>query len=946
MYLAEDTNLKRRVALKFLSPDRGNSGDAAARLLREARAASLIDHPHIATIYEIGTHGDQPFIAMAYCQGETLAGRLSRGQMSITETAAILVQIADALQAAHDAGIVHRDLKPSNVMLTASGQVKVLDFGIAKIDMGETATQLTAAGATLGTAAYMSPEQAGGESVDARSDLWSLGVVTYEMLTGRQPFQSTNVLGVIRAVMTATPAPVATLRPDIAPELREIVDRSLVRDREQRTITAAAVRQLAGACHARLSSGESAQLGSPRTSRRTRVAVSVVLLGLVAAGIVWWTTHNARVRWARHEALPEIIRLAGADKFDDAYTLARRAQVLIPDDPLLAEQWRVISRKATVDSDPAGADVFFRPYGQSGEPWRPLGRTPVVGASVPRGLLHWKAEMAGRHAAEDVGPGPYDEPVLRFILFPENTVPAGMVRIASLSQVFRVSIPGLEHLPEVNLPDYWIDRHEVTNREFKKFVDDGGYRRPELWREPFVHEGSPLTFEAAMTHFRDATGRPGPATWELGTYVPGREDHPVAGASWYEAAAYANWAGKSLPTLYHWSRAADQRLSGNVVPASNFGDKSLLPVGSGGITHGGATDMAGNVKEWCLTAAGAERYILGGAWNEAVFMFNDVDAKPPFARDTNFGFRCIKVDRPEDLSRPLTAFVEFPSRDLRTVTPVRQSIVEQWRRLLYSFDHGNLSARIDTTDDSFAEWRIEKVSYAAAYGGERIPAYLFLPKHVSPPYQVVLGFPGANALFERSSGSLTDRSALFSFFMRSGRAFLHPVYKSTFERADGTKTDIANGTAAWRDHMIMWAKDVGRSVDYLESRPDIARDKIGFFGVSWGAEIAPLVLAVEPRLKLAVLYVGGLNRQPALPEADPVNYAPSVKVPILMLNGKFDFFYPTATSQEPMFRLLGTPAEHKRYKLFESAHNVPRNEMIREVLEWLEKYWGPPAPRR
>jgi hypothetical protein len=227
-------------------------------------------------------------------------------------------------------------------------------------------------------------------------------------------------------------------------------------------------------------------------------------------------------------------------------------------------------------------------------------------------------------------------------------------------------------------------------RKFKRFVDDGGYRRPELWREPFVDEGRPLTFEAAMTHFRDATGQPGPATWELGTYVSGRDDHPVAGVSWYEAAAYAKWAGKSLPTLYHWSRAADPRLSGDVLPASNFGGKSLLPVGAGGITHGGATDMAGNVKEWCLTAAGAERYILGGAWSEPVYMFSDLDAKPPLARDTNFGFRCIKLDRPEDLSSPLTALIEFPSRDLRTVKPMFRLLgtpAEHKRYVLFESAH-------------------------------------------------------------------------------------------------------------------------------------------------------------------------------------------------------------------------------------------------------------------
>ena len=215
VYLAEDLNLRRKVALKFLAPATGSNPEAAARLLREARAASALDHPHISTIYEVGESGGQPFIAMAYHEGETLAARLARGPLPIADAARILSQTADALAAAHAAGIVHRDLKPSNLMLTSSGQVKVLDFGIAKIEMGETSTQLTREGSTVGTAAYMSPEQAEGEVADARADVWSLGVVAYEMLTGRTPFEGTNTLAVIHAVLTATPQPIRVRRPDV-----------------------------------------------------------------------------------------------------------------------------------------------------------------------------------------------------------------------------------------------------------------------------------------------------------------------------------------------------------------------------------------------------------------------------------------------------------------------------------------------------------------------------------------------------------------------------------------------------------------------------------------------------------------------------------------------------------------------------------------------------------
>ena len=560
VYLAEDLNLRRKVALKFLAPAAGSNPEAAARLLREARAASALDHPHISTIYEVGESGGQPFIAMAYYEGETLAARLARGPLPIADAARILSQIADALAAAHAAGIVHRDLKPSNLMLTPAGQVKVLDFGIAKIEMGETSTQLTRTGSTVGTAAYMSPEQAEGEAADARADLWSLGVVAYEMLTGRTPFEGTNTLAVIHAVLTVTPQPIRARRPDVPAELADVVDRTLVRDRERRTITAREVQQLAGACHGRLTSGEQPIARRPGRSRM-RIGAALVALAIAGSAGGWWLRRNANVQWAREQALPEIARLADSDQFAAAYDLAQQAREYIPNDPLLSEQLQTVTNRASIASDPAGANVSYRPYARSDAAWRQLGRTPLKDVSVPRGVMHWRVELPGYDRAEDVGPGPFWAPSFQFRLLPSGQAPEGMVRVSAAGESFGLVFLGLAHLPPVTLPDYWIDRHEVTNREFKRFVDDGGYRRAEFWREPFVKDGRTLTFDEAMTLFRDVAGQSGPATWELGSFAAGHDDYPVGGVSWYEAAAYARWAGKSLPTIYHWNRVADHRTS-------------------------------------------------------------------------------------------------------------------------------------------------------------------------------------------------------------------------------------------------------------------------------------------------------------------------------------------------------------------------------------------------
>src|SRR5215210_1637347 len=211
VYKARDLKLDRLVALKFLASQRGAPEDQKRRFLREARAASQLDHPNICTIHEIDeTEDGALFIVMTLYEGETLRDRLDRGPLPLDEAVDVACQVAAGLARAHELGIVHRDVKPANLALAAGGQVKILDFGIAKL---ADQSRLTRAGTALGTAAYMSPEQFHGETPDARTDVWSLGVVLYEMVTGRLPFQADTPADIIVSVLNHEPPPLEKLAP-------------------------------------------------------------------------------------------------------------------------------------------------------------------------------------------------------------------------------------------------------------------------------------------------------------------------------------------------------------------------------------------------------------------------------------------------------------------------------------------------------------------------------------------------------------------------------------------------------------------------------------------------------------------------------------------------------------------------------------------------------------
>jgi len=184
---------------------------------------------------------------------------------------------------------------------------------------------------------------------------------------------------------------------------------------------------------------------------------------------------------------------------------------------------------------------------------------------------------------------------------------------------------------------------------------------------------------------------------------------------------------------------------------------------------------------------------------------------------------------------------------------------------------------------------------------------------------------------------------LVSPVLRSGRALLYPVYKSTFERGDALSSDYPAPTAFYRDHVIMWFKDLERSIDYVESRKDLDASRIAYYGVSWGALLGPLFLALDDRLKVGILVGGGLSRQDCMPEADPFHFAPLVRQPTLMVNGRYDFFFPVDSTQVPLARLLGSPPKDKRHVVLETGHVPPNDILTKELLDWLDRYLGPPG---
>lgn len=586
VYKARQVSLHREVALKILSPTLSSQNTFVRRFQREARAMARLDHSGIVSVYEIGEEEGYHFFSMEYIDGCTLEQFMREtGQIPEEEAVKIITRIGRAIRVAHRDRIIHRDLKPSNIMIDSKKRVKVMDFGLAKV--ASELSRLTESGMLLGTAAYMSPEQCRGDRLDLRTDIYSLGVVFFEMLTGKTPFISKNNFALVHKIIYDEPPKIHSINPDVSPKIAAVVAKAMARDRALRY---ASITQLL----ADLSSFEAPLSTRPKPSPKKS-----------------------------HPKSPQLV--------EGAYNKKNVPMAIMASLFLLAALGIVFLSKYIKPSKESSkpnersSSIIVENNNDSEKPITP----PNTDASK---INSAKAQVA----------------------------PEGMVYVPEGRFFMGSDLEFSNEHPKrnVHLEAYYIDKQEVSNAEYKKFIDATGHPAPHIeasWAEPF--------------------------NWIDGMYPKGKDNHPVVLVTWEDAKTYAEWAGKRLPTEAEWEKAARGNADDQQWPWGNdWNDKNCnfhkaltdysKPVDAfpQGASPFGCINMAGNAAEWTSdwysenyyrTApfrnpqgpfTGESKVVRGGDWTnpKEKTRTSSRDHFEPHGGAATIGFRCAKDIKNEE----------------------------------------------------------------------------------------------------------------------------------------------------------------------------------------------------------------------------------------------------------------------------------------------------------
>jgi len=718
------------------------------------------------------------------------------------------------------------------------------------------------------------------------------------------------------------------------------------------------------------------------TLRLTIIGIAIVITAVILG---WLYRRNARLEWA-NLAIVKVEELTRAEKYFEAYRLALEVKKYLPDNAALERLLPIITDDFSVETEPSGARVFLKHFtaDESGQiaVRQLIGTTPINNLQIGRDDYIIEIEKDGYAPIQRSFSSALDR-VQRAILGPaelrrevkvsENQSGKVTVLFDAYSPVrIREKLMAVAEAPErmvfvpasnyslvsygkptnatVQLDDYFIDKFEVSNRDYKEFINAGGYLKQQFWKHPFHKEGKELSWQQAMQHFKDRTGLAGPRSWLSQNFPEGKEHHPVIDITWYEAAAYAEFRGKQLPTVFQWEKAARNGAVTHyydfIMPwglnsakerlgeRANFLSNGTIAVENleFGMSPYGCYNMAGNVAEWCCNRQADSFLTAGGSWEDPHYVYASFGAYPGFYATNSLGFRCV-LNAPQATSDQ-GAIPLNPDKDIQTYRPTSESDVQAMLRH-YQYDKTPLNPQVEEVTETDV-WRREKISYAGA-AGERAFAYLYLPKNLQPPLQVIHYVPTEAAYYGLTVPEEIEANA--ASYIKAGRAVFSVVLKGYKERPwPAGDSPPKNTSVQYRDRVVNWATDYRRGLDYLSTRSDIDADKIACYGVSVNPRKLTLI-AVESRYAAVILLAAGLIRSWSgmIPETHGANFAPHIRAPKLMLHGRYDEIIPYRTEGEPLYKLLREP---KELFLFDQGH-VPSLEISVPIInQWLDRTLG------
>jgi len=673
---------------------------------------------------------------------------------------------------------------------------------------------------------------------------------------------------------------------------------------------------------------------------KTRLIIGIISSGLVLLIFVYFFKKINTNQNLVNEIIPELIEVFDSGEISKSFIMSRDLLKRYPNNEIIKNYYSKSSRYVKLKTNKKGIDVSVMYPGDS--TYNYIGKTPIDSFVVPNNYqYHYLKFNYGNAEFIEKSRNNHN------YRFPENTIeiPSGHKPFLGIT-LRRMWLQGLD-FENINIKAFSIAENEVSNKDFQEFVDAGGYENRIYWDFPFQVGNKTYDFNSSIKMFTDRYGRPGPSNWAYGQFPTGLDNYPVTGISWFEARAFAKYSNLSLPNVYQWLLASGNpenlgNVNQYVTRNSNYNSTQLREVSNKLGSYNGLNNIGGNIKEWTLNPNGynQEKFsIMGGAFNEPSYTFNNYYSLSPLDRSIGNGFRLSKNLTNGESELDNDIIPEF-KRNFYEIEDVSDEVFDVYKS---QFDYNSQplnskTSNIENFQDGYSSQIFEmETTYES---DEKLFGYVVFSNRFKDKYDPIIIYPNASSIGSNTDTNLPNQLLNgFKYLIDEGYAIIHPVYHNTYSREKTHNTWWPNDSEKYKNTIIKIGQDYKRSIDYIESRNDFNFENLSYFGYSWGSTTSNYLLAIDDRIKAAVLCVGGLMMQKSKKEVEAHYYVRRIKTPILHIVGKEDGIFGFEESYKPWKELIGTAKDKlKLIELDNVGHGLPWDTIRKHHSNWIKAH--------